>query len=159
YNALLNEFSAYRSAAGSPMAGTDLSHLFTGRDLNSNVIGIAWLGSVCSSYYGASLGQDFTTDNKSLVLLTAHEIGHNFGAYHDTQAGSPCASTPFGYIMTPYVSTSLTLTFSDCSKSFIGPEVAGATCLSPANQATPTPTATPTPVTPAGPCGPVTWAN
>src|SRR5262249_26749536 len=92
YGALLNELSSYRSAAGSPMAGTDLSHLFTGRDLNGNVIGIAWLGGVCSSFYGASLGQDFTTNNKSLVILTAHEIGHNFNAPHDAEAGSPCAA-------------------------------------------------------------------
>ena len=141
YSALLNELSSYRSAAGSPMAGTDLTHLFTGRDLDGNIIGIAWIGAVCSSYYGASLGQDFTTDNKSLVLLTAHEMGHNFGAYHDNQSGSPCASTPFGYIMNPSLDPSLNLQFSACSKSYIATEVAAASsCLATVSAAAPTPT-------------------
>lgn len=128
--ALLQEFSNYRSSTSGVVRTAGLAHLFTNRDIDSNVIGIAWLGTLCSSYYGTGLSQDFTSENKSLVLLTAHEIGHNFNAPHDNQGGSACASTPFGYIMNPWVSTSLALQFSSCSKDQIAPEIAGASCLS-----------------------------
>ena len=126
---LLNEFSTYKGNSASPVYGTDLAHLFTNRGFNGSVIGIAWVGTVCNGSYGTGLSQDFTTNNKSLVLLTAHEIGHNFNALHDNESGSPCASTPFGFIMNPYVSTALNLQFSSCSLGFMTPEAAGASCL------------------------------
>jgi hypothetical protein len=126
---LLNEFSTYKGNSASPVYGTDLAHLFTNRNFNGNLIGIAWLGTVCNRSYGTGLSKDFTTDNKSRVLLTAHEIGHNFDAPHDNQAGSACASTPFGFIMNPYVSTALNLQFSSCSLGIMTPDVAGASCL------------------------------
>jgi hypothetical protein len=149
---LLNEFSSYKNTSSSPVYGRDLAHLFTGRDLSGSVIGIAWVGTVCNDYYGSGLSQDFTTDNKSLVILTAHEMGHNFSAPHDNQSGSACSSVPFGYIMNPYVSTSLNLEFSDCSQSFINSEVAGASCMQAVEEGTAIPTPTPTPTwTPPGP--------
>ena len=122
--------------------GTDLAHLVTGRNLNSSVIGIAWLGALCSSYYGAGLSEDFSNDDYMLTLVMAHEIGHNFGAPHDNQSGSACGYEPFGWIMNPYISSSLADQFSACSKSTIGPEVSSATCLSAVSGGTPTPTPT-----------------
>lgn len=127
--ALLQEFSSYRSSTSGVAHTAGLAHLFTNREINSNVIGIAWLGVLCSNYYGTGLSQDFTSENKSLVLLTAHEIGHNFNAPHDNQSGSACGSTSFGYIMNPWVSTSLALQFSSCSKNQISAEVSSASCL------------------------------
>ena len=128
-SALLNEFSSYKGDTSSPIYGTDLAHLFTKRDFAGSTIGIAWLGTLCSNSFGAGLSQDYTTDNKSLVLLTVHEIGHNLSAPHDNQQGSACESTPFGFAMNPWISTSLNLQYSDCSKGFIATEVVGASCL------------------------------
>jgi hypothetical protein len=149
---LLSEFSTYKGTSGSLVHGTDVAHLFTGRALNGGVLGISWIGTLCDSAYSTALSQDFTTDNTSLVLLAAHEIGHVFGAYHDNQAGSPCASAPFGFIMNPYISSALSLQFSACSLSLMDPEVAGATCLSapilPSATPTPSPTATASPTEP-----------
>jgi hypothetical protein len=151
-NTLLNEFSTYKNnndnSTNQALYGTDLAHLFTGRDLSGSVIGIAWLGSLCSSFYGSGLSQDFTTNNKSLVLLTAHELGHNFGAPHDNQSGSACGTEPWGYIMNPSLSSDLALQFSGCSKSKIASEVgASSSCLDTVTGggSTPTPTLTPTP--------------
>ncbi|MGE0684397.1 MAG: M12 family metallo-peptidase, partial [Candidatus Binatia bacterium] len=126
---LLQEFSSYKSQAASAIRGADLAHLFTNRDLQGSVIGVAWLGTLCNTTYGTGLSQDFINENKSLVLLTAHEIGHNLAAPHDNQSGSACASTPFGYIMNPWVSTSLQLQFSTCSKQQMAQEIAEASCL------------------------------
>jgi len=65
----------------------DIAHLFTGRDLNGSVIGIAWLGVVCtSSGYGLSQSQ-YTTNLALRVGLTAHELGHNWSAGHCSGTG------------------------------------------------------------------------
>ena len=62
----------------------DVAQLFTGRDLDGGVIGIAWLGSICSSTYGYSLCQSrFGGSNwAKRIALHAHELGHNWDARH-----------------------------------------------------------------------------
>ena len=126
---LLNEFASYKGSPNSPVYDADLAHLFTDRNLDGSVIGVAWVGTLCNASYATGLSQDYTSDNKSMVLLTAHEIGHNLAAPYDNQSGSACASTPFGYIMNPWVSTSLNLQYSACSQSFIAAEMGSVNCL------------------------------
>jgi len=62
----------------------DVAQLFTGRDLYGGVIGIAWLGSICSGTYGYSLCQSvFGGSNwPKRVALHAHELGHSWNATH-----------------------------------------------------------------------------
>ena len=61
----------------------DLAHLFTGKDLDGSVIGVAFVGGVCNSSLKFGLSQSrFTTTVTARVQLTAHEIGHNFNAGH-----------------------------------------------------------------------------
>lgn len=127
--ALLDELSSYKGNSANALQSAGLVHLFTNRSLDGDTVGISWIGSVCNSSYGSGLSQDFTNDNKSLVLLTAHEIGHNFNAPHDHQSGSACAATPSSYVMNPQISLNLNMKFSDCSKSFITPMVANARCM------------------------------
>ncbi len=76
---LLDQFRNYWNA-NQQNVNRDLAHLFTGKDMNGGVIGIAYVGVVCSSpsfSYGVS--QDFSLMTK----LVAHEMGHNFNAVHD----------------------------------------------------------------------------
>jgi hypothetical protein len=61
----------------------DLKHLFTGKDLDGTVIGIAYIGVVCavpSLSYGIT--QSYLEAANAGIF--AHELGHNFGANHDT---------------------------------------------------------------------------
>ena len=68
-----------------------LAHLWTGKNLDGSTIGIASVGVVCrtpSSAYG--LSQRFPVDSANpitaqTVVLTAHEIGHNFSAFHTNE--------------------------------------------------------------------------
>lgn len=143
----LNEFGAYKNAndnsPGQLLWGADLAHLFTGVDLNGSTVGIAWVGTVCETMTGAGISQDYSSNMNSLVSLTAHEIGHNMAARHDSDVG--CSS---GFIMWPSVLTVSNLEnlhFSTCSKSAIEQEVAAATCMDDFDSGTPTPTPTPTP--------------
>ena len=106
--------------------GHDLAHLFTGRDLDGSTVGIAWLSVVCRDPYGTGLSQDLSNSTYRM-LLTAHEVGHNFSAIHD--GSGDCSATPYGYIMWPSLNPSAT-EFSDCSQSFINSHVDSRSCLS-----------------------------
>jgi hypothetical protein len=124
---LLTQLSRYRS--GNPaQRAQGLSHLFTGRDLDSTTVGIAYIGALCSSFAGAGLSEGRRgplTDS----LIAAHEIGHNFGADHDGDPGGSCPDTPTTFLMAPSINGSNQ--FSQCSKDQMALEVAAASCITP----------------------------
>lgn len=73
-------------APGSPPA-RDLTHMFTGKNLDGDTIGIAYRGTLCilpEAAYGISQSK-FSSNMTLRVAVTAHEIGHNFGASHPDQ--------------------------------------------------------------------------
>ncbi len=61
----------------------DVAHLFTGKELDGKVIGVAFFRSICSdeSSYGLSQS-DFNGNFACATDLTAHELGHNWAAAH-----------------------------------------------------------------------------
>ncbi len=70
----------------------DIAHLMTGRKLDGQVIGTASIGAmcqVCANANGYGLSQSRFSDLLAdRVCLTAHEIGHGWGAVHcDGQGG------------------------------------------------------------------------
>ena len=87
-NPALFEFrDAYNANPPTGLPPHDLVHMFTGKDIDGSVIGIAFRGVVCSDP-GFSYGISQSKFNSSTVLrvsLTAHEMGHNFGATHPNQ--------------------------------------------------------------------------
>ena len=63
----------------------DVAQLFTGRNLDGSVIGIAYPGGICTNF-GYNLVQNYgnlgcATD------LSAHELGHNWSAGHCSCGG------------------------------------------------------------------------
>jgi hypothetical protein len=128
---LLDQLSAYRQANPAVRA-RGLAHLVTGKDLDGNTAGIAYVGTVCDAKLGVSLSQQaFGTTISALIM--AHELGHNFGAAHDGAAGTPCASVNGGFIMAPSVSGSAS--FSQCSVASMTPVIQNASCVSAAEYA------------------------
>ena len=125
-NALLDQVSELRLQTPA-LRSRGLTHLYTGRDISDTTVGVAWRGGLCDNYFstGLSEGRRGTTTDS---LITAHEIGHNFGAQHDGEAGTPCESEPQTYIMAPRVNNSRQ--FSACSIAVMQEELAGARCVS-----------------------------
>jgi Metallo-peptidase family M12 len=73
----------------------DIAELFTGKEINSGTIGIAWVGVVCNLSYAYSVVQsDFSNSFQCVTDLSSHELGHNWSAQH-------CSCT--SYTMNPYI--------------------------------------------------------
>jgi hypothetical protein len=123
---LLKQLSKQRQS-DSALQAFGLTHLVTGRTLNGDTVGIAFLSGVCDAYFGTSLSEDMGFDVTLSALIAAHELGHNFGAPHDTEAGSACQSTPNGYLMAPAINYSGH--FSDCSLGQMQPLIDSAPCI------------------------------
>ena len=89
----LNQFRNHWNGRQDGGFGTarSLAHLWTGIDLDGSTIGIASLAPVCRNpNFAYGLSQRFPLTGLSdarTVLLTAHEIGHNFAANHTNVIG------------------------------------------------------------------------
>ena len=129
---LLTQLRNYRGGSSEQRAA-GLSHLFTGRDLDTRTVGIAYISGLCSSTFSASLSEAGNRSTQFAALIAAHEIGHVFGAPHDGDSAAACASTPTTFLMAPQLNGSST--FSSCSLEQIAPVVARAACLAPYDSA------------------------
>jgi hypothetical protein len=121
---LLSEMRNYRGSSSAQLA-LGLSHLMTGKDLDGDTVGIAYIGTVCDGSNASSLSEGRRTTTQS-ALIAAHEIGHNFGAPHDGETGA-CSSTPQTFLMAPRLNGSDQ--FSSCSIAQMQPFVNNGRCL------------------------------
>ncbi|TDJ57528.1 MAG: hypothetical protein E2O40_02785 [Planctomycetota bacterium] len=81
--------SQFRSTWGSPPENfirRDVAHLFTGRNLADNCLGVAYLAGLCQGASGFGYG---VVESRSPGLpfhfrvgLSSHELGHNFNSLH-----------------------------------------------------------------------------
>jgi len=122
---LLTEVRSFRRNSSTQLA-LGLTHLMTGRDLDGDTVGIAYIGSVCQGSTASSLSEG-RRSSLTASLIAAHEIGHNFNAPHDGESGA-CASTPQTFLMAPRLNGSDQ--FSACSIAQMTPTVNNASCLS-----------------------------
>lgn len=104
----------------------DVASLWSNREFNGDVIGLAWLDAVCT-FFRYNVVQDFTSNAGLLRCLQAHEMGHNFSANHDASGSNT--------IMAPSVSN--TNQWSAQSISEINSFMNGLGCLSNCGQVQP----------------------
>jgi hypothetical protein len=128
-SSLLDELSALRKRSPN-LYSRGLTHLFTGRNLDNETIGIAYLDGLCSQRFGAGLTEASSRSSWTESLIAAHEIGHGFGAPHDGEADTACADTPSkSYLMSAYIMG--TDKFSECSLDVMRPRVSRSSCITP----------------------------
>jgi hypothetical protein len=145
-SALLEELGQLRRRTPALYA-TGLTHLFTGRQLDGDTAGVAYTLGLCSQRFASSLTMAHNSAALD-TLITAHEIGHVFGAPHD--GTEQCAATPQSqYIMTPVLTTSVT-SFSQCSLDQIDTVIDSYSCVVPLPSPGPAPPAPPAPAPPPG---------
>jgi hypothetical protein len=126
-SSLLDELGNLRKRSPN-LYSRGLTHLFTGRNLDGTTVGIAYLDSLCAQRYGAGLTEASSRSSWVESLIAAHEIGHNFGAPHDGEANTACASTPTGqFLMSPSINGNDD--FSTCSLDVIRPRVTTSSCI------------------------------
>jgi hypothetical protein len=87
---LLNEFRQ-RWQSFHRLIERDVAHLLFNKGRRGGTIGVAFLGTICNRLngYGVSATR-FSTSMLRRAGLTAHELGHNWGAGHCDSAGSTC---------------------------------------------------------------------
>ena len=121
---LLDQFAnEWNSNQGS--ISRDVAHLFTGRPTGST-IGIAWLGVVCYTPNAYSLVQSDCCGSFGCATdLSAHELGHNWGAGH---VENPVYNTMYPSIQCANL-------FAASSISAITSYANSSSCLDCANQA------------------------
>lgn len=109
--AVLGAFREYWSLQPDPLP--DNAHLMCGRDFGG-IAGLAYLPATCNTDgYNTGLTRRYTGDFNSIVVVLAHELGHNMGSPHDNQGGT-CQNSPGGFVMNPSVNTTQ-MAFSPCS--------------------------------------------
>jgi hypothetical protein len=61
----------------------DVAHLMTGRSLSGGTIGMSYLSTICTFFWGYGLSETrFSGVYNNRVALTAHEVGHSWDASH-----------------------------------------------------------------------------
>jgi hypothetical protein len=119
-SAMLTEFKNYWQSNYSSMT-YDIAHMWTGKNMDGNVVGISYLGVICyARSYGYGISQ-ILSGTPGKYILTAHEIGHNFGATHPDQA-TPVPANCSNTIMNSSVGTGTT--FCSFSQSEIATHLA-----------------------------------
>ncbi len=82
-SSLLNQFANTWNSSPESGIRRDVAHLFTGREVTGDTIGIAVTPSTCFTSSAYSMVQSKYTSNFSLrQSLSAHELGHTLSAEH-----------------------------------------------------------------------------
>ena len=79
---VLQNFFDYRKTKLLKDFPNDNAQLITNLALSQSVVGVANLGTMCSTSYSAAVTQNYA-DLVSVAGTVAHEMGHNFGMEHD----------------------------------------------------------------------------
>ena len=104
-SALLCQFRTWWNANHRGIS-RDTAHLMTGKNLDGNIIGVAWTGVICNvegrgrlcnvdANLAYGLSQSTSSNFARRVALTAHEVGHNWNAGHcdgDNDCNIMCAT-------------------------------------------------------------------
>jgi len=110
---ILRSFRDYRLRYRTLFEDSALSYLFTGNPKTDITLGLAWIGTACR-LDGYDVG--VTTPSSFGDVLLTHEMGHSFGAEHDSD--TECNKNQRA-VMWPNISERTEPTFSTCSQQSV----------------------------------------
>uniref|UniRef100_A0A194AR91 Metalloproteinase type III 2 n=1 Tax=Micrurus tener TaxID=1114301 RepID=A0A194AR91_9SAUR len=108
----LNSFGEWRENVLLPRKRNDNAQLLTRIQFNGTVIGLGYVGTICSLQKSVAVIQDYSRKSNLVASAMAHEMGHNLGINHD-RASCSCTAGPC--IMFPTISFKPFYEFSSCS--------------------------------------------
>ncbi len=110
---ILRSFRDYRLRYRTLFEQSALSYLFTGNPKTDVTLGLAWIDTACR-VDGYDVG--VTTPTSFGDVLLTHELGHSFGAQHDSD--TQCSDNNQA-IMWPNISERTKTDFSSCSQQSV----------------------------------------
>lgn len=108
----LDKFSTWRQTDLLKRKNNDNAQLLTAIDFDGPTVGLAFVGTMCSSTHSSGIVQDHNSNPISIGATMAHEMGHNFGMNHDT---SLCQCKSGSCIMAAQLSYNTPKDFTACS--------------------------------------------
>ncbi len=109
----LRAFRDYRRAHDTLFGDSAATYLFTGNRKTDPTLGLAWIDTLCRSD-GYDVG--VTTPSSFGDVLLTHELGHSFGAEHDSDTA--CRTDRDG-LMWPHISAATGTRLTSCSRDSV----------------------------------------
>ncbi|XP_041985575.1 disintegrin and metalloproteinase domain-containing protein 19 [Aricia agestis] len=111
----LTHFLQYRREVLVRDIPNDNAHLLTRQQFNSGVVGKALKGPICTYQFSGGVATNHSQVIGLVATTIAHEMGHNFGMEHDTEADCTCPDDKC--IMSPSSTSVVPTHWSSCSLS------------------------------------------
>ncbi|XP_005670491.2 disintegrin and metalloproteinase domain-containing protein 28 isoform X1 [Sus scrofa] len=109
----LENFSQWRGNVLLRRKPHDVAQLITAKGFSGTTVGLAFMSTMCSPYHSVGLIQDHSNNGLRVAGTMAHEMGHNFGMFHDTDN---CQCSSAVCVMDRALRFNLPKDFSSCSR-------------------------------------------